>query len=503
MLHSRFSELLATLALCLSVSITRAAEVTFEDDRGVIFKRDNAKKAKICVRAGVGGLSLAQLGMKSEQLVCYWGLWGIRGSDFDPENPAGGSIYPEADPTIEEAALFEGAINFSPSCWKNPRGCFRWDEENTTDIINLVESGEVDFILTIDNGNDSQMKALEADTGIRTIFVDTFYEKSQECRALNHTLLDESKCYGRSMIDIAQRIEELAIFLSVDVDVPAIEKDKQDACDAAAAFSATMEEANARNMRIKVYVLGTAEYPEGSGINVPYARDFDPITLWVPRTIEELGAPLLHGGVYNKTAGENRDIVVDKFFVDCDDGLVNATCRDNTYHPVDFWLIDSRSYLLLEDWLNFDLFPDPAIMAGQFSYYPRNDGALSYRMIANLLNMYNEQISSAEKVSESDPGTCKAVDPKSSEIISKNGGLGLNDFICYNKALIQEEYLKCPPPPKTQPVDTPPADPLDDTATPPESESVMISETESGGVKYAFAFSSLSSAISVAVTFLL
>ena len=49
--------------------------------------------------------------MQAEQLVCYWGLWGIRGSDFDPENPAAGSIYPEADPTAEEAGFFEGAIN--------------------------------------------------------------------------------------------------------------------------------------------------------------------------------------------------------------------------------------------------------------------------------------------------------------------------------------------------------------------------------------------------------
>merc|ERR1719463_171268 len=100
-----------------------------------------------------------------------------------------------------------------------------------------------------------------------------------------------------------------------------------------------MKAAHDRDMRIKVSILGSTEV---DGLQVPYSRDFDPIELWVPRTLEELGAPLLHGGVYNGSEGfENRDVVVDRYFVDCDDGLINATCADNTYHPVDFWLIDS------------------------------------------------------------------------------------------------------------------------------------------------------------------
>lgn len=472
LLRPALSQFLAALTLCTSVSDTRAVVTSFEDDRGYTHTWDSAKKARVCTRAGVGGLSLHQLGMQAEQLVCYWGLWGIRGSDFDPENPAAGSIYPEADPTAEEAGFFEGAINMSPGCWKNPRGCFRWDYELMSNVTDLLETDRVDFILTIDNGNDPHMRELEEEKGIKTIFVDTFYEFSPECRAKNYTLLDESKCYGRSMIDVVQRIEELAIFLGVDVDVPKTEAAKRDACAAAAAFSASMKDAHAKDMRIKVSILGTTEYPADSGTNVPYARDFDPITLWVPRTLEELGAPLLHGGTYDKTAGEKRDIVVDKFFLDCDDGLVNATCKDNTYHPVDFWLIDSRSYLVLEDWVNFDLFPDPAILAGQFSYYPRNDGALSYRMIASLLNMYNDKISSAAKVSKSNPGECTPVDPKSSEIISKTGGLELNDFICYNEGLIQKEYLVCPPSPPTANGDT-----GSTTPSPPDTGGETVSAT--------------------------
>ena len=68
--------------------------------------------------------------------------------------------------------------------------------------------------------------------------------------------------------------------------------------------------------------------------------------------------------------------------------------------------------------------------------------------------MYNEKISAAAKVSKSDPGTCKPVDPKSSEIISKDGGLDLNDFICYDYDLIQQEYLTCPPTPEVPGLET-------------------------------------------------
>ena len=67
--------------------------------------------------------------------------------------------------------------------------------------------------------------------------------------------------------------------------------------------------------------------------------------------------------------------------------------------------------------------------------------------------MYKEKISAAKKVSKSDPGECKKVDPKASEIISRNGGLGLNDFICYDENLIQKEYL-CTSTPTSTPTPT-------------------------------------------------
>ena len=149
------AKLLAALASYAGASVARAAMVEFEDDRGVTHTWDKSKKANVGVRAGVGGLSLHQLGMQKDQLKAYWGLWGIRGSDFNPEDPGAGSMYPDADPTEDEADFFSEAVNMSPGCWQNPRGCFRWDAEFDDDVRIMANTTQVDFILFIDTNEGS------------------------------------------------------------------------------------------------------------------------------------------------------------------------------------------------------------------------------------------------------------------------------------------------------------------------------------------------------------
>jgi len=345
--------------------IAGVSAATFRDDRGIEHSWDDTLKAKVGVRAGIGAVSLYHTGMRSDQLTATWGLWGVRGSDFDPENPTAPSIYPEADPSPEEAAFLASATNLSPSCWKNPRGCFRWD--NITDLLNM--RNDIDFVLMIDNASSGHLDAeggngilAAEEAGIKVIFVDTFYEYSPSCRASDYSIIDSTACYGRSMIDIAKRIEELAIFLGVDVDQAALNQQKQFLCAEAESFTAAMKDLHERGIRVKVSILGTDQDPE-TGASFAVARDFDPIQLWVPRTLEELGMPILH-------AGEPGNIKSDDYFIDCSPGQVNQTCNSNTYFPVDFWLIDSRSFLLIDD--NFKLiFPDRVsvlvIMSYQFS----------------------------------------------------------------------------------------------------------------------------------------
>ena len=322
---------------------------TFVDDRGIEFTWDNAKKAKIAVRAGVGGISLFDMGMTDDQLVASWGLWAIRGSDYDPEDPLTAGTFPE-DPGPEHAAFFASSINLSPSCWQNARGCFNPD--NYTDLVNLYDSGDIDFVLYIDNGVAGRKSTIlqEAEAnGMPAIFVDTFYDYNPNCRMANYSTNPEF-CYGRSMIDIASRIEELAVFLGVDTNTEELTAQKQEACEAAKAFTNTMEDVHERGIRVKVNIIGSGRDEETGESYVTMRADTDPVDLWVPRTLEELGMPILH-------SGENRTVKTDEYFSNCDAGVINQTCNGVTHFNVDFWLIDSRSFRNIDD--NFMLaFPD-------------------------------------------------------------------------------------------------------------------------------------------------
>jgi hypothetical protein len=334
------------LLLLHFLPLTHAA--TFQDDLGVTHEWDNTVKAKIAVRAGIGGISLFHMGMTSDQLVATWGLWGIRGSNFDPENPSAGSIFPEVDPGVDEAAFLASAVNLSPSCWKNPRGCFQVD--NVTDLVALQD--QIDFVLFVDNGVDENFVEI-VNAGFSVIFVDTFYDYNENCRASNYSVADPSSCYGRSMIDIANRLEELAVFLGADVDVEALNEQKQAACAAASALTEAAEQAHANGLRIKAVVMGVDQDPE-TGSSIATVSDFDPIELWVPRTLEELGMPLLHADTYDEDGGA---LTADEYFNNCEPGAVNQECNANTYFPVDYWLIDSRSYQLIDDTFKL-IFPD-------------------------------------------------------------------------------------------------------------------------------------------------
>ncbi|GAX28900.1 hypothetical protein FisN_20Lu209 [Fistulifera solaris] len=441
--------------------------VMFRDDRGTVHEWDNTVKAKVAVRAGIGGVSLFHMGMTADQLVATWGIWGIRGSDFDPANPTAGSVFPELDPGPEEAAFLASAVNLSPSCYTNPRGCFQID--NVTDLVALQD--QIDFVLFIDNGVDEKFLEVDA-AGLTVIFVDTFYEYNENCRAFNYSLIDPSMCYGRSMIDIANRLEELAVFLGSDVDVDALNMQKQAACEAASNLTDAAAQAHEKGIRIKNIWLAVNQ--DENGTSYASLSDYDPIDLWVPRTLEELGMPLLHGDTYE----EWGEITANQYFVDCEPGDVNQECNGNTYFPVDFWMIDSRSSRLVDD--NFKLlFPDRAILADQWWYTPMNDGPLSYKIIASYLTGFTERISAAENLQEATE-ECTPVDPKSIAHLKADGsgGLPLNGFVCYDRNLIQEEYLKCPnfsaPAPTT---DSPPTAPTPTTDSEPTAPTPSVDAT--------------------------
>jgi len=411
----------------------------FRDDRGREF--NFVGKPRVASRAATGVLSLYHMGMREDQITASYGLWFIRGSDLDVGNPEAGSRYEESDPNPEEVEFLSGLINLSPSCYTNPRGCTRWDN---TSIVEQYKS-EFDYILFIDNGNDPTHATIEEETGIPVVFLDTFYEYSPDCRFYNFSLTEERKenCFGRSMIDIAKRVEELAIALGADVDTVRIESDKQAACEAAYEFTDTMKQKQEEGLRFVTSINAIRKDDDGN--DYFEFRSLDPIDLWIPRTLEELGMPLLHHDEHSLTLETiSTKVSSSEYFVDCPEGELSVDCNSNTMYPVDFWLWDSRSYLNIigvDTVVLESLFPDKAILAGQHWHYARNDGAVSYNTIARMLTTMTEKVKGAQRMHDRTP--CVNIDPKTAVTAQRGGGLDRNEYICYNESLIQKEYLTC------------------------------------------------------------
>jgi len=407
---------------------------TFVDDR--FMEHNFPENSRVAVRAGIGALSLYHFGMR-DQVTTIWGLWSIRGSNLDVDDPEKGSRYPESDPTPEEVNWLQEKVNLSPGCYTNPRGCFRWD--NSSIVEDNLDA--FDYILFIDNGGDSNMRTVTNETGKPVVFIDTFYDANTECRYENMEYKNKTFCYGRSMIDITQRIEELAIALGVDVDTEKVNKEKEESCAAAQLFTETMKQKQAEGLRFMTSI--NAIKKDENGTDYFEFRTLDPIDLWIPRTLEELGMPLMHSDEGSLTLEDiSTRVTTDEFFIGCPDGAAKRDCNDETMYPVDFWLWDSRSYLNV---LGVPIevfetvFPDKATLAGQHWHYGRNDGPLSYNGITKILNEMTERVKDAQRLY---PETeCSPVDPKTEHTKQIGGGLDRGEFICYNEELIQLEYL--------------------------------------------------------------
>jgi len=286
------------------------------------------------------------------------------------------------------------------------------------------------------------MRTVTEETGIPVVFIDTFFEYHPDCRYVNdeenadYDYKDQTKCFGRSMIDIASRIEELAIAIG-GANIEQIEQDKKNMCKSAQKFTDAMQKKQEEGIRVAA-AINAIRKDEDTGEDIFAVVGFDPITLWVPRTLEELGMPIVH---HNSSDGGKDVITGPDFFPECEKGVLSESCNDNPLIPVDFWIYDSRSYLNILD--NEDvvklIFPDKAMLAGQHWHYARNDGPLSYNAIHRMLEEMTKRMSKAKRMHPKTP--CTPADPKSALTAKFGGGLGRNEYICYNEDLIQSEYL--------------------------------------------------------------
>ena len=369
-------------------------------------------------------------GMEPTQLSGVYGQWGGETSNLDPSNPEGGSAF-DKDPSPEDIQfLASHAVNLLPSCLPGRR-CMDID-------LDLLRDIEVDVFLALGYRHTVRyitdfVADIEEITGKPVIYID-LSQTGPDCTPGN-----EDRCYGKSMIDLIHQLEDLATALGVRP-TAAVQQDKQDLCEAAQNFQRVSLEAQLRGVRAMAAYFGT-----GIDGSTYYANPPDDMVL---RMLEELGMPLLHVdcdlqpdqdqcplGFFWETLRNAA------FFGNCQESTLQA-CQDNTpKYPVDFWLYDDRQTLeVLRPSFGQD-FPDKAILARQYAYWPIGGGALSYRHAAQILNIIAPSLDKAKRLHD---GTQCIEGVDVSGVAHRTVGLDGGEFACYDDSYHRQEYLQCP-----------------------------------------------------------
>ncbi len=357
------------------------------------------------------------------------------------------------DPTVDDIEVLKSIPTFSPSCYDRPVGC----QEMDLDLLREMEP-KPDFWLYIDNGSQDTYAGFFTDyisnittiMGKPPIFIDTLFENGHSCRDSSSVTwnFDSTKadtCYSRSVIDVIQRTSELADFLGMQVED---KKGQQAMCEAAQRFTDVAESAHQRGVRAGLAWINVLPESVYVALYSPYSDTF-------PRTLEELGLPIVHSGMcLNKPCnaaiyGPEYEIInASTWFVNCNEGQSLNTCNDETLYGIDFWLMGGRELQLLDDMEFFrSSFPDKAILAGQVAHVPMNDGAMSYEGVARFLNDIADRLETAQSFSRS--MECQEVDVTSNEHTSAANTLEQNTVdagrvACFNRAMLQQSYVTCP-----------------------------------------------------------
>lgn len=370
--------------------------------------------------------------MGSSQLAGVYGQWGGEASNLDPNNPEQGSAF-ESDPTPEDIQFLAAhAVNLSPNCLPGAR-CLDID----LDLLRGI-ADDVDAFITIGYRHTVRyitdaVPEIESILGRPVIYID-LSQTGPDCLPTK-----DYRCYGKSMIDLILRFEELAAALGV-VPTKAVQQDKQDMCEAAANFQTVARDAQLRGVRAMAAYFGFGIDGVTSLANPP-----DDMVL---RMLEELGMPLLHVDCELTPDQEQcpfgffwESVNNTVFFDDCQATDIQQCSNENPKYPVDLWLYDDRQTLevLSKDFATS--FPDKAVLEGQLAYWPIGGGSLSYRHAAEILNIIAPALAKTKRLYD---GTQCVPSVDVSGIAHRTVGLQGGEYACYDERFHRQEYLKCP-----------------------------------------------------------
>lgn len=418
---------LATLTTWNGDIFCSAAERTFKDDRGVTHTFDGDKATIVTFAHMAVGLS--HLGMDNKQILGTYGEYANSGSDMNFTDFTIPSSYP-ADPSPEDMVFLQTTKNLSPSC------VAQYCTEFNLDTLKELKP---DFLLA--HGYTGGLWAIGAveknitDMGITIIYNEISLGHPTSAR----NCTEEKKykdCSGKTMIDEIEQLEEISVFLGHTLP-ESVEADKKLMCKAAADFTSNAKKAQEKGVRVLAgyLTLGTSYMA-------------NPITDMVLRMFEELGAPMMH---YDKCESVNctssyfwEFVPIDDYFSCKDD---RESCNDDVLYPVDFWLYDHRTTNIVPTPEFIVNFPDKALMAKQYAYWPIGGRIVSYRHIAEILNIVGPKLGEAKRLHPATSCTPDVDVSSDAHRLFKNKGENMlkgGDFACYQTEFHETKYLQCP-----------------------------------------------------------
>lgn len=396
------------------------------DDFGIVHS-STKNKPKIVLFARQA-ISLRNYGLTTSQLVGVFGEWYISGSDT---NWTVGSSLP-ANPDNDDIQFLQEVVDLSPSC--HVGYCTEFDEDAfmaMTEVDEVLVHGYLGSFWGL--GNEQFRNKVVEKTGKPPIFFEMSKEGSDMCE------LDpsgpDSTCPGLSMIDLIEKNFELAEYF--DFDIPdSINSDRQTLCSSAANFQTNMKTAHENGVRLMAAYLTTG---------ISYFAD--PTSDGVLRMFEELGMPILHTGkCFNEgICGGNyfwEYMAKETYFQSCPAEGIAAECNDDPFYPVDMWLYDHRTTMMVTE-PSFTLdnnFPDKALIAGQRAYWPIT-GFNSPLDAAEILDIVGPQVASATRLHPATPCT-GGINVTGTD--HRTQGLPGGEYACFSTTNHNSKYLeKC------------------------------------------------------------
>jgi len=402
------------------ISAVNAAKRTFVDDLGVTHTTE--ADSPTIVTWAHRAVTLGHYGLTTSQLLGTYGEWVNAGSDYDFDKPEAGSNFP-ADPTPEEIRVLAQVTNLSPGC--KAEYCTEFNLET-------LEELNPDFILVHGYRHSAWAQSDELAANITKIMgANVIYTEvslnGEDCTADG----GYPDCHGKTMIEVINQNVEIANFLNLDIPTR-FNEDMTRLCDSAKAFQGNMAIVHEKGLRVMAaYLSTTTSY---------FAT---PIHDMVLRMLEELGMPLLHVGACTNTTTCPFNyfwewLPIDEYFTECPTEEVSTNCNAKTLYPVDFWLYDHRTTLSITN-EDFALgFPDRAIIAKQYDYWPIGGRLVTPHHAANILDQLGPSLVAAERLN---PKTeCTPADV--SAIGHRMDGLEGGEYACYDVEQHNDLYFE-------------------------------------------------------------